>query len=142
LLLGVLVGAGCAATPTAEQVCSAGWIKPRTDAAMADFRAATSDAWGRLQRSGEVAAGRGELGLAEQARVLLDLGRVLGSFKDSQARKDLLQLSQTCNEPGLVSNALISTLEEYGVPTSYVNLMRELDEFVALFREVSDQAAN
>lgn len=132
LIVGGMAG-GCATTP--EQVCSANWIKPRADAALADFKSVTSDAWVRLQRSGEVAAQRGELGLAEQARVLLDLGRVLGSFKDSRARSDLRRLAKTCNEPSLVSNALITTFEDYGVPQSYISLMRELDEFVELFSQ-------
>lgn len=129
-IFSALIG-GCAATP--QQVCSSEWIKPRTDAALADFRATTTDAWDRLQQAGEAAAQRGELGLAEQARVLLDLSRVLGSFKESQARADLRRLATTCNDPSLVSNALITTFEDYGVPSSYIALMRELDEFVELF---------
>ena len=65
--------------------------------------------------------------------MLLDLSRVLGSFKESQARADLRRLATTCNDPSLVSNALITTFEDYGVPSSYITLMRELDEFVELF---------
>ena len=151
VLTGAWTGAGWAATSATSAVspglkaaiegvelCSPEWVKPRMDDALEEFTTATSDVWERLQRSGQNAAGRGELGLVEQATILLDLGQVLGSFKDSPSMVDLEQLSETCDDPGLVSNALIATLEDAGVPADYIGLMREFEGFMELIVERAD----
>jgi len=131
LLLTGLVAA-CASKPPPEEICSAGWIKPRTDAALAEFKDATSDQWQALQRSGESASGATDLGLLEKARVLLSLAGVVTSFQNSQALDDLQTLGRTCNDPELVSNALRGVMSEYGVPDAYINLLDELEGFLEL----------
>ena len=125
--------AGCASTkPTPAEVCSAAWIKPRTDAAINDFTRSTKGSWEQLQRSGERAANEGSLGFIERASVILSLTRLLGQFQDSQALADLRTLSTTCNDPDLVRNALVDTLEEYDVPEPFIDLMGQLEEFIEL----------
>lgn len=129
-LLAALLTA-CASTPPPEEICSAAWIKPRTDAALDEFKGATSDKWKTLQRSGEQAAS-GEIGLLEKARVILSLASVVNSFQNSQALEDLQTLGTTCNDPELVSNALRGVLTEYGVPDTYIDLLDELEGFIEL----------
>lgn len=129
LLLTVFLTA-CASTPSPAEICSAQWIKPRTDAALADFKEATSGNWKTLQRSGEQASG--DLGFLEKARVILSLASIVSSFQSSQAFEDLQTLSKTCNDPELVSNALRGTLSEYGVPAAYIDLLDELEGFIDL----------
>ena len=128
----LLILGACASTPPPEEVCSAGWIKPRTDAALADFKAATADSWESLQRSGDGASTSAEIGLLEKARVILSLASLVSSFQSSQALEDLRTLSRTCNDPELVTNALRSTLAEYGVPNAYIELLDELEGFIEL----------
>lgn len=131
LLLAGLVAA-CASTPPPEEICSASWIKPRTDAALAEFKDATSGQWKALQRSGERASGAADLDLLEKARVLLSLAGVVTSFQNSQALEDLQTLGKTCNDPELVSNALRGVMSEYGVPDAYLDLLDELEGFIEL----------
>jgi len=123
---------GCVSTPPAEEVCSANWIKPRTDAALKEFRNSTSDTWDKLSKTGKRASKRGSLGLIEKASVLLSLTGLVNSFQNSQALEDLQLLGKTCNDPDLVKNALVGTLEEYNVPDAYINLLNELDGFIKL----------
>jgi len=131
--------AGCASQPRPEEVCSANWIKPRTDAAIGEFKSATEDTWSQLRRSGEKAIDKGRLGLIEKARVLLTLTSLVSSFENSKTLKDLRTLEQTCNEPGLVKNALIGTLEEYNVPPAYIELLEELEGFMNLVNQMAPQ---
>lgn len=129
LLLIVSLGA-CASKPPAAEVCSADWIKPRTDAAFAKFRDATEEHWRALNLDGTDDAQ--EEGLFQQARLLLTLTQLLGEFKDSQSLKDLQTLSTTCNDPDLIQNALRSTLQEYQVPQRYIDMLDGLEGFMEL----------
>lgn len=122
----------CASKPPPEEICSAAWIKPRTDAALEDFKAATADDWKSLRRSTEGSSASAEIGLLEKARVILSLASVVSSFQNSQALDDLRTLSKTCDDPELVSNALRGTLSEYGVPSAYIELLDELEGFIEL----------
>ena len=101
-LLTLLLLSACASTPRPEEVCSASWIKPRTDAALGQFQSQTRDTWERLRRTGEGAAERGTIGLVEKATVLLSLTSLVNDFQSSQALKDLRTLGQTCDDPDLV----------------------------------------
>ncbi len=135
LLTITLVLTGCVSAPRPEEVCTANWIKPRTDAALTEFRSATSESWDSLQKTAKRTAKSGELGIIERASVLLTLTRLASSFKNSQALSDLQTLGRTCNDPNLVRNALVGALEDYDVPQPYINLLNELDAFVQLFEE-------
>lgn len=136
LLVSLLLTA-CASTPPPEEICSAAWIKPRTDAALDEFKDATSGKWKTLQRSSEQTANGNDLGLLEKARVILSLASVVSSFQNSQALEDLQTLGKTCDDPELVSNALRGVLSEYGVPDTYIDLLDELEGFIELMNNSS-----
>ena len=131
-----LLGA-CATLLPAEEVCSANWIKPRADAAISEFRSATEDSWNSLRSTGERVAEKGELGLLERASALVTITRLVNAFQNSQALDDLRTLGRTCDDPELVQNALRSTLQEYGVPNQYIELLDELSGFVELMQNAS-----
>lgn len=132
---GTLLG-GCASQQlSAAEVCSADWIKPRTDAALNEFRKSTSGTWESLQKSGKKAAANGKLGLLERASVLFSLTRLVNSFQNSQALDDLQLLSTTCNDPQLVRNALTDTMAQYNVPQQYIDLLGELEQFTTLLQQ-------
>jgi len=131
-LLATSLAVGCASNPPPEVVCSSEWIKPRTDAALEEFRASTSDTWEKLSKTGKSASKRGSIGLIEKASVILSLTSLVNSFQNSQALDDLQLLGSTCDDPDLVKNALVGTLEDYNVPEPYINLLNELDGFMKL----------
>lgn len=137
LLLAALCSLGaCASRPPAEEVCSAEWIKPRTDAAFERFRAATEDSWKDLNLDSGNASG-GE-GLLQSARLLITLTQLLGDFKDSQSLRDLRILSETCDQPNLIQTALRDTLQEYQVPQRYIDMLESLEAFVELTGSASE----
>jgi len=136
LFLSVALLAGCAGQQlTPEEVCSANWIKPRTDAAINEFTKSTSNTWESLRKSGEKAASNGKLGLLERASVLLSLTKLVNSFQNSQALEDLQLLSKTCDDPQLVRNAITDTMSEYNVPQQYIDLLGELEQFTSLLQQ-------
>ncbi|MGI9327901.1 MAG: hypothetical protein ACR2PZ_21965 [Pseudomonadales bacterium] len=132
----LLLVAGCATTPSPEEICSAQWIKPRVDIAVADFRDDIEQTMSRLRSSEENATKSEGMGLLQGAAVLLSLTRLVNNLQDSRTLADLNTLSQTCNDPELAINALTEVLEEYEVPQPFVDLLRELDAF-RLFVEES-----
>ena len=69
--------------------------------------------------------------------MLLSLTSLVNDYQSSQALQDLRTLGQTCDDPDLVKNALLGTLEEYNVPQPYLNLLNELDAFVELLGNAS-----
>ncbi|MFK7913897.1 MAG: hypothetical protein AB8B93_08290 [Pseudomonadales bacterium] len=131
LLLAAICSLGaCATKPPAEEICSAQWIKPRTDAAFERFRAATEDNWKDLNLDN--ANGSGGDGLLQRARMLLTLTQLLGEFKESQSLRDLRTLSETCDDPDLIQTALRGTLQEYQVPQRYIDMLESLEAFMEL----------
>jgi len=136
LVLSAAVLAGCASQQLSpEEICSANWIKPRTDAAISEFRKSTSSTWESLQKSGKKAASSGKLGLLERASVLFSLTKLVNAFQNSQALEDLQLLSTTCDDPQLVRNVLTDTMTEYNVPQQYIDLLNSLDEFTNLLQQ-------
>ncbi len=131
--------AGCASTPDPAVVCSADWIKPRTDAALKEFTSSTSDTWEKLSKTGRRASKRGSLGLFERGKVLLSLTSLVNSFQNSQALEDLQLLGETCDDPDLAKNALVGTLEDYNVPLPYINLLNEIEGFMKLLDSTADE---
>jgi len=129
--------AGCASTRSPEVVCSSEWIKPRTDAALKEFTSSTRGTWEKLTKTGKRAAKKGSIGLIEKASVLLSLTSLVNSFQNSQALEDLQLLGTTCDDPNLVKNALVGTLQEYNVPQQYIDLLGELDGFMKLIESSS-----
>jgi len=136
LVLSAAVLAGCASQQLSpEEICSANWIKPRTDAAISEFRKSTSSTWESLQKSGKKAASSGKLGLLERASVLFSLTKLVNAFQNSQALEDLQLLSTACDDPQLVRNVLTDTMTEYNVPQQYIDLLNSLDEFTNLLQQ-------
>ena len=125
---------GCAGTPPAE-VCSAAWIKPRVDSALSEFRAVADEAYVGLRRQGDRVARKGSLGLIERAAAMLALTRLVAQFQNSQALDDIQTLGRTCNDPELARKALRSTLVEYDVPESLLDLLDEVEAFTELITE-------
>jgi len=123
----------CANQPSPEEICTADWIKPRVDSAMADFRANTGEIMQSLSDTGEEIVGSdGALGLLDKMKVLLSLTKLVGNFQGGQTLKDLNALGRTCSDPELAINAFKGVLEEYKEPQSFVDLLENLDEFKAL----------
>ena len=120
----------CATKHDPAEVCTSKWIKPRIDAAMGDFRDNSSQILATLRKTGnEVAKNGGQLGLLQQARILPSLLQLVNTFQDGQTLKDLNVLSETCNDPELVTRVFTDVLKEYNVPDSFIQLLGELDTF-------------
>lgn len=138
VVLTMLTLGACATKYNPEEVCTAEWIKPRVDLAVADFRANTDSILNELKKTGkQVASNGGQLGLLQRAGVLLSLGKLVNTFQNGQTLKDLNVLGKTCDQPELASRVFKDLLSEYNVPPAFINILDELKTF----QDLAEQAA-
>lgn len=139
LILAVAVCAffttACAPKYDPAEVCSARWIKPRVDSAMAEFRGKSDDALAILRRTGEAIEPGSKPDPIQQVRVMFNLSLLANEFLGSQALKDIDTLSRTCKDPDLAINAFTDLLREYQVPDSFIQLLNEVDAFRKMAEE-------
>lgn len=134
----LLLLTACATKHDPAEVCTSNWIKPRVDAAMGDFRSNSDQILANLKKVGkEAASSGGQLSLLQKARILPSLLSLVNSFQNGQTLKDLNVLSETCNDPQLVTRAFTDLLKEYNVPDNFIQLLDELDSFKKLAEEAA-----
>ncbi len=134
-LLIMLFGTSCAKRYDPEEVCTAKWIKPRVDQAMADFKEGAASAFETLGKTSEKVAAKGELGQFDKISAMISLASLAYKFKNGDAVKDLRILGDTCKDPKLVSKAFSGYLEEQGAPKSIIQLLNDVDAFQKLIAE-------
>ena len=133
LLLAPLLLTACATASPAE-ICSAEWISPRVDRAVAAVESDTSRVIRSLRRAGEAyAEGKtpGPLTLLSLSRSVKGLQREL---TNGRGVRDLRTLGQTCNDPGLLRDGLTTWLDRQDLPDG---LRTFLDDF-----DIIDRVAN
>ncbi len=134
----LLVMTACATKHDPAEVCTSKWIMPRIDAAMGDFRSNTDQILQNLKKVGkETAKSGGQLSLLQQAKILPSLMSLVNTFQNGQTLKDLNVLSETCNDPQLVTRVFTDVLKEYNVPDTFIQLLGELESF----KKMAEQAA-
>lgn len=134
----LLLLTACATKHDPAEVCTSNWIKPRVDAAMGDFRTNSDTIFASLKKVGkETASSGGQLSLLQQAKILPSLMSLVNSFQNGQTLKDLNVLSETCNDPQLVTRVFTDVLKEYNVPDTFIQLLGELDSFKKMAEEAA-----
>ncbi len=134
----LLLLTACATKHDPAEVCTSNWIKPRVDAAMGDFRSNSDSIFNSLKKVGkETAKSGGQLSLLQQAKILPSLMSLVNTFQNGQTLKDLNVLSETCNDPQLVTRVFTDVLKEYNVPDTFIQLLGELDSFKKMAEEAA-----
>jgi len=85
----------------------------------------------------EAAKSGGQLSLLQQAKILPSLMSLVNTFQNGQTLKDLNVLSETCNDPQLVTRVFTDVLKEYNVPDSFIQLLGQLDSFKKMAEEAA-----
>ena len=112
--------AGCASTPDPAKVCTAEWVTPRADRAVARIeKRATKSIRSLAKASTSLAEGKvpGPFQMMAVSRSLKSLEKELTQDK---GMKDLRTVAQTCNKPEIVEDAMRDLFQRSGVSDSFI----------------------
>ena len=130
LAVGLCLFSACATTPDPAEVCSAEWIKPRTERAVNELK---RDTFSRLKTIASAAStyevGEG-LSLFQQWRAASAVKGLIRDYETSTALADLKILSATCKDPKIAKDAFYGMLEEAGFSEKLIAMF---DSFQTLF---------
>ncbi|HHL43015.1 MAG TPA: hypothetical protein ENJ42_05310 [Hellea balneolensis] len=132
LSITTLFMAGCATTPTPEEICSAEWIAPRVDRAMYDFKRDTGKTIKTLKKAGDKLSKKGELSTFQMLKVVNAVTKLGDRLQNGHAVKDLRTLAQTCNDPDLIKTAMNDFMREQGVPDKFISFLNDMERYTNL----------
>lgn len=132
LALGLGLLSACATTPDPAEICTAEWIKPRSEQAINELK---RDTFSRLKTIASAAskyeAGSG-LSSFQMFRLASAAKGLLRDFETSSALADLKTLSSTCNDPEIAKDAFYGMLDEAGISEKLIEMF---NSFQTLFPE-------
>lgn len=118
--------AACASTPDPAKICTAEWIAPRADKAVAKIQKRAGSSLRKVSSvSRSFADGKtpGPLKLFALSNAVKKLNKEL---TQGQGISDLKTVAQTCNDPKIVSDSMRGLMERQGVSSS---LIRRIESF-------------
>ncbi len=121
--------AGCATTPTPEEICSTGWISSRTDKAQAEFRRDVRPMLRTFRKAESQLQNGNSLGFLQMANVMRAVEKFIARVEDSRALEDLRLVGETCNDPALVNKVMTEFLQDEGAPQVVLDFMNNLDSY-------------
>jgi len=124
LTLAVIGLSACASAPDPAEICSAEWIAPRADKAVAQIQKRAGSSISKLSSvSRTFASGKtpGPLQLWSLSNAVKKLNKEL---TNGQGIKDLKTVAQTCNDPKIVSDSMRDLMKRQGVSDS---LLRRIE---------------
>lgn len=124
----------CATTPDPAVVCSAEWVEPRADRAMAEFENNTKSVFKTLKKAGEKMKDGATPGPLQMMSVMSALSKLARQFENGQAVKDLRTLARTCDDPKLVKSAMTDLMRKKGMPDTFINFISQLDQFEKMLK--------
>ena len=128
LLIASLLPA-CATQPTPQEVCSAEWIEVRADRAMAEFERDVRPMLRTFERAGNRLEGsNGDISPLLMVQVMSAATRFAEKLENSQALDDLQRLSEQCDDPDLMLDAVSGLLEKRGAPPQVIRIMRDMKD--------------
>lgn len=130
--IAVLSLSGCASTPNPEKICTANWIGERSTKAMSRIESKAKPALKKLSKAAESWA-RGKKPNAIQLWSLQ--GSVKSLTKELESGKgmrDLKTLSQTCNDPKILTGAMTKMMRENGLSQQMIDFVERLPKYKSL----------
>lgn len=123
---------GCASTPDPAKVCTAEWIKPRTEQAMSNIAKRTQSAMKPLRKAAKSYAKGKEPNMFQMLALSSSFSKLERELKSGRGIKDLKTVARTCNDPTLVSNALMGYMQSQGLPGGMINFIQNLPMYQEL----------
>ena len=122
----------CATAPDPAKVCTAEWIKPRTEKAV---YAIEKDTRGVIKNLRKVAASYVEgktPGPIEMFSLTRSVNKLETELESGRGIRDLRTLARTCDDPKIITDAMAGFMRSQGLPDGLVNFIESLDEYQKL----------
>ena len=117
---------GCASTPDPAKVCTAEWIKPRTERAVKRIESRTTSAMKPLRKAAKSYAKGKEPNMFQMLALSSSFKKLERELKSGRGITDLKTVAKTCDDPKIVSNALLGFMEDQGLPDGMISFLQNL----------------
>ncbi|MCF6220128.1 MAG: hypothetical protein L3J65_03360 [Robiginitomaculum sp.] len=131
-LIAVMSLGACATAPTPAEICSAEWIAPRAERAMKDFKRDTTKTIRTFRKSADKLKDGGTLGPLQMFSMMNALSKLANKMENGRAMRDMRTLSETCNDPDLLKNAMNDFMREQGISEKFISFINDIDEYTKL----------
>ena len=138
LLSCAAVMSACASTPDPAEVCSAEWIAPRADQAMAKIEKRASSSIKTLRKVSKTWASGKTPGPFQMLALSNSLGKMKKELTRGQGIKDLKMIATTCNDPKIISDSMHGLLQRQGVSDSLINRIESSPIYEGLISSISE----
>ncbi len=135
LCLVVLWLSACASTPDPAKICTAQWIKPRTEKAVAAIEHDTKTVMKNLRRYASAIIDGKTHDPVQFYKLKRSIDALEDELKQGRGMRDLKMLAQTCDDPELISKALTDYMRDEGLPDGLIQFIKALP----LYEEIIDQ---
>lgn len=127
---------GCATTYDPAEVCTAEWIKPRADRALAELKNDTQDVFKALRRNADSWASGQVPGAFQMIALSSALKKLQRQVEYGQGVKDLKVLANTCDDPDIVLDSISSFMRDQGLPEQMVTFIEDLPAYQEALEEI------
>lgn len=124
----------CASTPDPAEVCTADWLEPRAERALDRIDKQTRSAIRPLQKAAKSYAKGEQPGLFTMMSLSSSFKSLEKELKAGRGVKDLKILAKTCNDPKIVSDLLLSFMQDKGLPNGMIQFFQSLPMYDELIQ--------
>lgn len=119
----------CATTPDPAKVCTAEWIKPRTEKAVSAIEKDTRGVIKNLRKVALSYADGKKPGPLTMWSLSNSVKKLESELESGRGIRDLRTLARTCDDPKIVSSAMAGFLRSHGLPDGLVRFIESLDDY-------------
>jgi len=124
----------CASTPDPAEVCSAEWIAPRTESAIAKIQKRASSSMKTLTKTSQTLAAGKEPGLFQKLALVNALSKMK---KELTSIKTLKTVATTCNDPKIIGDSMRSLMQRQGMTDSFIGKIEANPIYQSIISSIS-----
>ena len=122
----------CATTYDPAEVCTAAWIEPRAERAIGDVEQDTRSLFNTFKSAGKSFENGKMPNTLQMIRLTSAVNKFVSKLENGRGMKDLRVLSQTCNDPEIIKDAMSDFMESKGLPAPLINIINDLEGYKEL----------
>lgn len=131
---------GCATTYDPAEVCTAQWIKPRAERAVKTVEKDTQTLIRTFRKSSESFNDGRMPGAFQMMRLTNAVNKFVDRLENGRGMKDLRILSETCNDPEIITDAMAGFMRSQGLSDGIIRFIEDLDMYQEILERPSASA--
>lgn len=125
----------CATAPDPAEVCTAQWIQPRAEKAIDAIEKDTRGVIKTLTKAADSYAKGKKPGPLQMFMLSNSVDKLTRELKSGRGIKDLRMLRDTCNDPDIVGDSLMTFMKGKGLPDEMIKFVESWPTYKKIIME-------